>query len=252
MEDPTEKQKQITQVGGDNHMQQLPNIDTQIAPAKLANATPAKKSPFDMPLVKDADPAADRLAEDMHPLSNEDFFKLMGLRQPSAAGETPKHLATPNGLFATITHDQRRVELHYHMFDILAYVLLGLQLILGAVFIVLGSLAHVDSHIAIAVLGAISTVVAGCLALMKGNGLPNRLRQTRDSLRTVIFAAEELFWDVQSGRTVLYKDVKQLREDYLRVLEEARQNHPDTWNSATSAIRQGATKGGAKEGGEKV
>lgn len=83
------------------------------------------------------------------------------------------------------------------------------------------------------------------LALMKGQGLPNRLRQTRDSLRMVIFEAEELYWDAKSGRPVLYKDVKKIREDYLGVLEQARQNHPDVWNG-TDEIAQGMSKERAK------
>jgi hypothetical protein len=69
---------------------------------------------------------------------------------------------------------------------------------------------------------------------MKGQGLPNRLRQARDSLRNVIFEAHELYWDVAAGRCVLYKDVKKIREDYLRVLEDQRRNHPDTWNAASN------------------
>jgi hypothetical protein len=113
---------------------------------------------------------------------------------------------------------------------------------ISAVFIILGSLRHVDTHITIAVLGAVSTVIAGGLALMQGQGLPNRLRQTRDALRDVIFAAQELCEDMRTGREVLYKDVKKIREDYLRVLEEQRQNNPDAWNSTARNIEQSVSR----------
>lgn len=56
-------------------------------------------------------------------------------------------------------------------------------------------------------------------------------------MRNVVFEAEELYWDFRSGRPIIYSDVKKVREDYLRVLEELRKNHPDTWtNAATSAM----------------
>lgn len=53
-----------------------------------------------------------------------------------------------------------------------AYSLLGLQLFLSAMFILLGSLKLKDSSNAILALGAISTLVAGIMAFMKGQRQP--------------------------------------------------------------------------------
>jgi hypothetical protein len=94
-------------------------------------------------------------------------------------------------------------------------------------------------------------VTAGALALMKGQGLPNRLHQMRDDLHNVRFEAEELYWDVAAGRTVLYRDVRKLREDYLRVMENGRWNHPDTWNAAAQQVAAGVRSlaGKGKVGG---
>lgn len=175
----------------------------------------------------------------MTPLTQADFYELMGMKAPISKTEKPRELQTPHGLYGTILHRLAHVQNQYRAFDILAYAALILQLVISAVFIVLGSLTQLDSHIAIAVLGAVSTVIAGGLALMKGQGLPNRLRQTRDSLRNVKFEAEELYWDVGADREVFYKDIKRLREDYLRVMEEARKNHPDTWNVTASGVGKG-------------
>lgn len=118
------------------------------------------------------------------------------------------------------------------------------------VFIILGSLRNVDTHITIAVLGALATIISGGLALMKGQGLPNRLRQTRDSLRDVIFEIDEMYWDVQTGRQVLFKDIKKIREKYLTALAQERQNHPDVWNDAVAAI--GANAAMAKKSGRNL
>lgn len=232
-----------------------PQVDPHAPPAKQATfspETPNKKSVYDAPPVKDSDPASDRLARDLKPLSAEDFYELMGLQRPGTHGGKEKPLiASPHGLYGMIVHETKRTASKYHAFDILAYVLLVIQLFLGALFIILGSLQKVDTHLTIAILGAVSTVIAGGLALMKGQGLPNRLRQSRDGLKNVIFEADELYWDFQAGMPVLFKDVKKVREDYLRVLDEERRNHPDAWNSITNKMEQGVQKVEGKVAGHK-
>lgn len=144
------------------------------------------------PKVDDPDPAADRLVENDTPLSRESFYELMGMHAPQTHGQAPKELATRHGLYGKIRRRLSYVQTKYRVFDVVTYVFMALQLLLSAVFIVLGSLTTIDSHVAIAVLGAVSTVIAGALALMKGQGLPNRLRQVRDDLSNVLFEAEEL------------------------------------------------------------
>ncbi|KAI5367406.1 hypothetical protein Slin15195_G025340 [Septoria linicola] len=191
------------------------------------------------PRVADPDPAADRLDDDPKPLTKEHFYELMGMHPPHGSLLMPKQLAVHGGLYSKIGAHLRYIQTKYRVFDVATYVLLVLQLLLSAVFIVLGSLTSVDSHVAIAILGAISVTVAGVLALMKGQGLPNRLRQTRDDLATVVFEAEESYWDVAADRHFLCSGVRQLREDYMRVLVEARKSHPDAFNSTANKIARG-------------
>ncbi|KXT18486.1 hypothetical protein AC579_2263 [Pseudocercospora musae] len=208
----------------------------------LPPQTPAsnKVSVFNhAPKVADPDPAADRLDDNTTPLSKEHFYELIGMKPPQHDGQLPKELAIKHGLYSKIRSHYSYIQYKYRVYDIMTYAFLSLQLLLSAVFIVLGSLAQVDSHIAIAVLGAVSTIIAGSLALMKGQGLPNRLRQIRDDLSNVIFEAEELYWDVAADRPIHFGDIKRLRGDYMRVLAEARQNHPDTFTSTANKIAQG-------------
>lgn len=215
---------------------------------KFPPETPAaKKRPLlTAPKVADPDPAADRLDDDETPLAEQDFYKLMGMKPPASKAENPKKLGMKNGMYARVVAKFEYINTKYRIFEVLTYVLLVLQLVLGAVFIVIGSLTSVDSHVSIAVLGALSTVAAGALALMKGQGLPNRLHQMRDDLHNVKFEAEELYWDVASGRAVLYRDVRKLREDYLRVMEDGRRNHPDTWTGAAQQVAAGVHISGGK------
>ncbi|KAK6435063.1 hypothetical protein LTR95_008749 [Oleoguttula sp. CCFEE 5521] len=177
-------------------------------------------------------------AADLEPLNSHDFHILIGLR-PQNPDYTWPSTANSHSLYHSINHAYTYVNYKYRIFDIATYVLLALQVLLAAIFIVLGSLTSLDSHVAIAVLGAISTVIGGVLALMKGQGLPNRLRQMRDRLRDVKFEAEEMYWDFQAGRRVCYGDVRKLRESFVGVMDEARRNHPDTWNSDALDIAQG-------------
>lgn len=201
--------------------------------------TPAsrKRPLLTAPKIADPDPASDRLDDDPTPLTDEDFYKLMGMRPPDSKSNHPKKLGMRNGMYTRIVDKYEYVNRKYRIFDVLTYVLLVLQLLLGASFIVLGSIMGTcTTNISIAVLGALSTVAAGALGLMKGQGLPNRLHQMRDDLHNVKFEAEELYWDVAAGREVLYRDIRKLREDYLRVMEDGRRNHPDTWSTAAQQM----------------
>jgi len=127
----------------------------------------AKKSVFGTaPKINDPDPAADRLDDETTPLSTADFYELLGMKPPVSKQQNPRDLAIRHGLYHRIQSRLSYVQTKYRIFDVLTYAFLALQLVLSATFIVLGSLSKVDSHVAIAVLGAVSTVVAGALALM--------------------------------------------------------------------------------------
>lgn len=59
------------------------------------------------------------------------------------------------------------------------------QLVVGATLTVLGPSAG-DHTKAITILGATNTGIAGLLGLLKGNGLPDRLRKDGFELRKVL------------------------------------------------------------------
>lgn len=45
----------------------------------------------------------------------------------------------------------------------------------------------------------------------------------------------------------MFRDIKKIREDYLRVLEEQRNNNPDMWQSAAKDIETGISSRAAVE-----
>ncbi|GAB7352464.1 hypothetical protein MBLNU459_g2872t1 [Dothideomycetes sp. NU459] len=197
----------------------------------------------------DFDPSEPQGGVDATPLSLGSFYELIGMKGPDSHGQTPRKLEAAHGLYKEICDRESKANRKFQMFDLMIMALIVMQIILSGVFIVLGSV-NIDHHIVIAVLGAVGTVIAGILALVKGQGLPNRLRMERDGLRKVIFEAEELYWDVGAGRAVTFDDIRKVRAAYMAILEDARRNHPDTWNAIATA-EAGALKAassGSKNG----
>jgi hypothetical protein len=171
-------------------------------------------------------------------LSQQDVYTLLGMAPPTANNTTPRHLESPHGFYAQLLKSERRAAHQYRLYDVAIIFLMIVQLCISAVFVVLGSLPNLDRHhVAVASLGAIGTLVAGMLALMRGQGLPNRLRMERDALRKVVYETEELYWDTRAGREVDFADVERLRDAFAAVVDDARKNHPDVWTSSPVPVR---------------
>ncbi|KAI4725991.1 hypothetical protein E4T49_06285 [Aureobasidium sp. EXF-10728] len=202
---------------------------------RLDDATP---KPNPVPIASQPTPNNSDLDADNEPLSQQDVYTLLGMAPPTANNTTPRHLESAHGFYGQLVKSERRAAHHYRLYDVAIFFLMIVQLCISAVFVVLGSLPNLDRHhVAVASLGAIGTVVAGMLALMKGQGLPNRLRMERDALRRVVFETEELYWDARAGREVDFGDVERLRDAYVAVVEDARKNHPDVWTSSPVPVR---------------
>lgn len=90
--------------------------------------------------------------------------------------------AHATGMYASVLHTQRQKTLVYTALQALVYLSHFLQIILGASLTALGPTAG-QHTLTITVLGGMNTVIAGVLALVKGQGLPERLRQDRAGFR---------------------------------------------------------------------
>ncbi|KAK1836559.1 hypothetical protein QBC39DRAFT_296622 [Podospora conica] len=90
--------------------------------------------------------------------------------------------AHATGMYASVLSTQRQKTLVYNALQALVYLSHFLQIILGASLTALGPTAG-QHALTITVLGAMNTVIAGVLALVKGQGLPERLRQDRAGFR---------------------------------------------------------------------
>ena len=91
------------------------------------------------------------------------------------------------------------------------------------------------------VLGAINTVVAGILAWLKGQGVPNRFRKARDAYTSIVMQIEMVEREFsEQGRLDPWKE----RDRLAKLFEDARvdqqANYPDLYvNSSGIAARRG-------------
>ncbi|GAB1319171.1 hypothetical protein MFIFM68171_09381 [Madurella fahalii] len=105
------------------------------------------------------------------------FRRAVGINSALAGSTDPESLEEGRkkavGIYAAALKAERRKKLMYRLISILVNGCHFAQIIIGASLTALGPSAG-EHVIVITVLGAINTVVAGILALVKGQGLPDR------------------------------------------------------------------------------
>lgn len=140
------------------------------------------------------------------------------------------------GLWRRICQEEVQTRVSYSTYNTIVIAGLIAQLVLSAVLIVLGALPH-DYHIAIAVLGSLNGVITGILALLKNQGLPERLQRYQEAIRDVRKEAERLARELESGRfEVKTEEVDELFEKFDKAQRDAQSNRPDVWFS-TADVR---------------
>ncbi|TID24085.1 hypothetical protein E6O75_ATG02450 [Venturia nashicola] len=199
------------------------------APEK-ENSAPDTLSPA--PLLNTAGPSFYK--DPKTALTKTELARFTGMQSP-----LPGKKETP---FGTLYTDVKRDYIHSKgqliLYETVAYSLLGLQLFLSAMFILLGSLKLKDSSNAVVALGALSTLIAGTMAFMKGQGQPARHRQKTLGLGKILRSLELLHQNVE-WRAVTIVEIESLEKSYQDVLEEADANSPDFW----AAVRSSPTPG---------
>lgn len=85
------------------------------------------------------------------------------------------------GIYARIIAEEKQARFQFYFAASVINMCYFGQIVVAAALTALG--ASSASHIVITVLGALNTVIAGILTYLKGQGLPNRLRQYWNGLR---------------------------------------------------------------------
>lgn len=114
------------------------------------------------------------------------------------------------------------------MASIIQICFLG-QIVVAATLTALGAASA--SHIAITILGSINTVIAGVQTYLKGQGLPNRLRQYEFGLRKLREHIEDRERDFSAVDCKLNADreIADIVAMYQVVRQTAEDNTPDTY-----------------------
>ncbi|KAG9230389.1 hypothetical protein BJ875DRAFT_472408 [Amylocarpus encephaloides] len=137
------------------------------------------------------------------------------------------------GLYKKIIRIQRKRTTQYQLVNTLYYSTIAAQVLISAVLAALGPSAKYHTT-AITALGALNAALAGLIAMLKGQGLPDRLRRDRYQMRLVQDFIEET--DVRlaiSSDPVTQVEVEQLVgqifDKYHTARDTAKINHPDSF-----------------------
>ncbi|PVH75501.1 hypothetical protein DL98DRAFT_574995 [Cadophora sp. DSE1049] len=145
------------------------------------------------------------------------------------AGSTP---SKPHDLYKEVLHIQKRLSLQYHAIEALYYTALLAQILIGATLVSLGPMSGLHPR-AITVLGIVNTSTAGILALLKGQGLPDRLRKDEYQMQKVRNFIEETDVRLELAGDVGEEDVERLVEQIYEKFNNARDtaeiNRPSTY-----------------------
>lgn len=112
------------------------------------------------------------------------FRNLVGIQ--SAWTVTPGRPAPNPGIYKRVVDEESKAHLGFLLTTYIVNSFFLLQIILGAALGAAGG-----PSIAVTVLGATNTIVAGILTYLKGQGLPARLEQATHLLRTLREHMEE-------------------------------------------------------------
>lgn len=100
-------------------------------------------------------------------------------KRPGAAEEGLKE---PTGMYRSVIAEKKRRKLQYFVMSWALNITHFAQVVIGATLTALGPNAS-RFTVPITVLGAVNTVIAGVLALLKGQGLPERLHKDATEFR---------------------------------------------------------------------
>ena len=117
-----------------------------------------------------------------HPPKLLKFRDRTGINTPDFLAWRHEQRPGPNiGVYARVIQEERKTNRQHHAISSVINVIFLGQILVAAALTALG--ASNTSHIAITILGSVNTVIAGVQTYLKGQGLPNRLKQYEFGLR---------------------------------------------------------------------
>ena len=162
------------------------------------------------------------------------FRTLVGIQTPQPEPGHPRQINN-KGVYNRVVKTFRERKIQYYTTAFFINVCLFGQIILGAALTALGAAAA--SHVSIAVLGTFNTVIAGVMTYLKGQGLPDRLRDDANELRRVREYLEQIERQLmaEDGKVTPEREAKLIYEMYKEVRKNAEHNVSSTARTLDSA-----------------
>jgi hypothetical protein len=158
------------------------------------------------------------------------------------------------GLYKEVIRQQVLKSRQYHTVEWLYYVAIGTNVVIGATLASLGPSSKLHPT-AITILGIVNTSTAGILALLKGQGLPDRLQKDEYQMRKVQDFIEET--DIRLA--VMPKDtftneeldqvIQQVIENYNTARDTTEMNRPASYAHQPNVTEGQHVDGAAADSG---
>ena len=179
----------------------------------------------------DNDPERDALDRSDHgPPKLVKFRHMTGIDTPAILHNKASQRPAKNlGIYARIVSEERKATYQYYTMSLIINVSFMSQIVVAATLTALS--AANTSHVLITILGSINTVIAGIQTYLKGQGLPNRLKQYQFGLRKLREFLEDRERDFSHKDCPLNVDkvIADVSAMYQAVRQTAEDNTPDTY-----------------------
>ena len=158
------------------------------------------------------------------------FRNLTGIDTPANIIKDYRQRPAKNvGIYSRVVSEERKTQVQYYFMASIIEASFLSQIVVAATLTALG--AADASYIAITILGSVNTVIAGIQTYLKGQGLPNRLRQYEFGLRKLREYIEDRERDFSHADCPLNVDheIADIAAMYKAVRQTAEDNTPDNY-----------------------
>ena len=158
------------------------------------------------------------------------FRNLTGIDTPANIKKDYRQRPAKNvGIYSRVVSEEKKTQVQYYFMASIIEASFLSQIVVAATLTALG--AADASYIAITVLGSVNTVIAGIQTYLKGQGLPNRLRQYEFGLRKLREYIEDRERDFSHADCTLNVDheIADIAAMYKAVRQTAEDNTPDNY-----------------------
>jgi SMODS and SLOG-associating 2TM effector domain len=168
----------------------------------------------------------------------EQFCRRVGIwpmsSHPASNGSTNRP-AKNKGTYEQVVHAQTKTRFEYYTTASLINTALFAQIIIAAVITAVSAAG--GPRVALTVLGAVNTIVAGSLTWVKGQGLPDRLLSYADELRRVrehIEDIERQYEEQPDFRLNVEEEAKKIYTMYDNARKNAEKSYVGTFKNISA------------------